>query len=224
MNATLNTFPPLQSMNSPRGLILGAIVLLHLGFLLLLSSGMGDRIREVLRPPAVMVVPPTQRELERLEPKPVTRVDIEHPLPWVPTPDEIPVIAEEPPQTAPRELASGEPPAVVSGVHGGSTVAPVISTPDIDPRIGLSEPLYPASEIRAEHTGTVVLSIYVLANGRVGDVRLDQSSGYPKLDESALREARKWRLKPGMRDGVPIPMWKQIPVTFQLQGAGSRRF
>ena len=54
----------------------------------------------------------------------------------------------------------------------------------------LTEPEYPVSEIRLGHEGTVWLSIEILPNGRVGHVRVDQSSGYVKLDESAVREAR----------------------------------
>jgi protein TonB len=93
--------------------------------------------------------------------------------------------------------------------------------PQIDPKQALSEPMYPSRAIREGWVGTVVLSVFVLENGRVGDVRLDQSSGYAELDSSALREARRWRLMPGSRDGIPTAMWKQIPITFQLK-PGSR--
>jgi protein TonB len=62
----------------------------------------------------------------------------------------------------------------------------------------------------------VLLAVLVLPNGRVGDVRVDRSSGFPKLDESAKREARLWRLTPGTRDGHPVQMWKQIPISFRL--------
>lgn len=63
----------------------------------------------------------------------------------------------------------------------------------------------------------MILSVYVLGNGRIGEVRIEQSTGYPGLDEAAAREARRWRFKPGTRDGVPAPMWKQVPITFQLR-------
>jgi protein TonB len=222
MNATLNTFPPFQSMNSPRGWILAAIVLLHCGFFYLLSSGMAVQIIEKLRPPSVLVIPTPERE-QLPQPVKQTIVNIDPVSLTVPPPDPIPSLPQEPnPETAPAAIIAPPPSAV--GTETPGPAAPVITAPDIDPRLGLSEPPYPASEIRAEHTGTVLLSIYVLENGRVGEVRLDQSSGYPKLDDSALREARRWKLRPGMRDGVPVAMWKQIPVTFQLQGAGSRRF
>ena len=221
MNATtINTFPPFQSMNSPRGWILAVIVLLHFGFFLVLSSGMGSRIVDAFRPPPIVVIP---TKPEPLPPEPNSKpvplkfdnTGLVVPKPELPT--DWPVTDE----TITGSIVEQRP---VIAAGDEVTRAPVISEPDFDPRIGFSEPAYPAAEIRAGHTGTVLISIYVLENGRVGDVRLDQSSGYKRLDESALREARRWRLKPGMRDGVPVAMWKQLPVTFRLQDSGSARF
>ena len=215
MSATINTFPPFQSMNSPRGWILAVIVLLHLGFFWLLSTSMGQEIIKVFRPPGVMVE--VQRE-EPVEPPPQPEKFMPEKLDqwriFVPQPDEPTYQVEEIKEII-RDTGGG-------GGSIGETREPVhvpsIAAPEIDPRIGLSEPAYPASEIRLEHTGTVLLSVYVLSNGRVGDVRLDQSSGWPKLDESALHEARHWRFKAGMQDGIPMAMWRQVPITFQLQG------
>jgi periplasmic protein TonB len=219
---TINTFPPFQAMNSPRGWILALIVLLHFGFFLLLSSGMGTQIIQALRPPSVMVVPPIEREV--VPPKPQVRqpVDLE-PVRrlYVPEPTPLP-LDEYIEETLPGSTI--EPTPSHGSTIGEATPEPIVTLPDIDPRIGLSEPSYPAAAIRAGQTGVVLLSIYVLEDGRVGDVRVDQSSGFQRLDDSALREARRWRLKPGMRDGVAVAMWKQIPVTFRLQSSGSARF
>ena len=83
---------------------------------------------------------------------------------------------------------------------------------------------FPFTRARVPHRGHPhgtrrhgVLSIEILPNGRVGTVRIDQSSGFLRLDASAAREARKWRMKPGTQDGIAIPMWKRVPVTFQLK-------
>ena len=62
----------------------------------------------------------------------------------------------------------------------------------------------------------MLLSLQILADGRVGEVKLDRSSGFPKLDESAMREAKRWRFVPGTSDGTPQAMWKQVPITFRL--------
>ena len=221
MHATMNTFPPFQSMNSPRGWVLAGIVLLHAGFFWLLSSGMAKTIVDVVRGPTEYVVIDTKRP----PPPPEREIHVDRILTpitlTIPAPDPIPL---DPESEAPAATVVDQPTASESaaGSAGPATPTPVIVQPDVDPRIGLSEPLYPASEIRAEHTGTVLLSVWVLENGRVGDVRLEQSSGWKKLDDSALREARRWRFKPGMRDGIAAAMWKQVPVTFQLQTDGTR--
>jgi protein TonB len=224
MYATLHTFPPLQAMNSPRSWILAAIVLLHLGFFALLSSGMGGPIIRAIQTTTVLISPPKPLDQETPQPpppkpQPINRVDDV----FVPEPPELPPMPMEQQESSALRADLASEPSL--GAAAGERMAdPIEFAPQVDPRLGLSEPYYPASEIRAGHTGTVLLSIYVLENGRVGDVRVLQSSGHPKLDESALREARKWRLRPGVRDGVPVAMWKEIPITFQLQGPGSRRF
>jgi protein TonB len=211
MSVTINTFPPVQSFNS-RSWALLAIVTLHLGFFWALTSGLSTRIIEQFKPPSKLVsidpIKPQRREKLPLPTGVATITDL-HPQP--PQPLSF-TIDEEP--AAPGDI--GLPiPIVGDGID--EPRKPVVVAPGIDPAIGLSEPSYPAGEIRQQHTGTVLLSVLVLANGRVGDVRTDQSSGYPRLDASAVREAREWRFKPGTSDGVPMVMWKQVPITFRLK-------
>ena len=85
-----------------------------------------------------------------------------------------------------------------------------------DPRRPLTQPPYPAEEIRAGNEGNADLEVYVLPNGRVGDARIARAAARA-LDESALDEAkRKWRLLPATRDGVPIAQWYRVRVVFKL--------
>ncbi|HLS81527.1 MAG TPA: energy transducer TonB, partial [Steroidobacter sp.] len=89
--------------------------------------------------------------------------------------------------------------------------------PRSDPRRPLSQPQYPPASRRAGEEGTVILEVLVLENGRVGDARIKQSSGYSRLDEAALREVKRtWRLRPGTENGKPVQMWGQFAVTFKL--------
>jgi protein TonB len=96
--------------------------------------------------------------------------------------------------------------------------APVPRTaPKSDSRRPLTQPEYPPSSRRAGEAGTVILEVYVLENGRVGEAKVKQSSGFPRLDEAAVREVkRSWRLVPGTENGKPVPMWGQFAVTFKL--------
>lgn len=211
MSTTVNTFPPLHLFDSPRSWFLACIVLLHVGFFWALNNGFSFS-KILLPPPHSQVVFLPQRP----EPAPTPTKQI---VDWIPTAPRLRL----PTPTLPNHVDERE--DAISGSSDPQPLPPIQrSTPEPQPTIvqpaipntGLSEPLYPASEIRAGHTGTVLLSVQVLENGRVGEVRLLQSSGFAKLDQSALREARKWRFVPGTRDGVPVVLWKHIPIKFEL--------
>jgi protein TonB len=208
---TVNSFPPIHTFDSPRSWFLAFIIILHIGFFWALSNGL--TFSDLRLPPPPFKVIDVESPTEPVPPPPNPVVNLKpisgSYVPPVPAPD---------PPYAPDEAISGTPdpqnPPPISRTV--SDPDPVVVEPAI-PRTGLREPLYPPSAIRAEHEGTVLLSLEVLENGRVGQIRLLQSSGYAKLDESALREARKWRFVPGTRDGRPVTLWKQVPVTFELQ-------
>ena len=84
----------------------------------------------------------------------------------------------------------------------------------------MSQPRYPSADTRLGNEGNVDVEVYVLPNGRVGDARIARSSGFERLDQSAVEEARRnWRLVPATRDGVPFPQWYKVRVTFKLTSA-----
>jgi len=218
MNATIvSSFPAMHSFRSPRGIALAFIVLLHVAFFFALSTGLGTQVVK-LTPTIFKVVdtprvqqPP--REIPRI-PVPnadLTRVESQF------TPKVPPIDSFDPPKDPPRLDKIGDGPRVPEHV----VPAPVVVPPEEDAAHQLSAPAYPAADIRANHAGTVIVRVQVLENGRIGDVELVQSSGFQRLDESALREAKRWRMKPGTRNGVPVVMWKEVPITFQLKDRGA---
>ena len=103
----------------------------------------------------------------------------------------------------------------------GSAVAlPTIVSARQDARHPLSQPRYPSPDIREGNEGNADVEVYVLPNGRVGDARIARSSGFERLDQSAIEEAkRNWRLVPATRDGVPFAQWYKVRVTFKLTNA-----
>lgn len=197
-----------------RGLVFLFIVLLHAGFFWALASGMSHRIVEVVLGPIEtrMIEEAPKPEDEPPPPPP----KIETPPPFVPPPEvaiEIPMDAA--PTTAIRQTTTQAP--VAQPPPAPPAPAVKATAPRSDPRRPLTQPEYPPSSRRAGETGTVILEVYVLENGRAGDVRVKQSSGFPKLDEAAVREVkRSWRLVPGTENGKPVPMWGQFAVTFKL--------
>ena len=80
--------------------------------------------------------------------------------------------------------------------------------------VNAPRPDYPY-EARSRHiTGSGVVIIAVDSNtGVATEVTLEQSTGNPILDDSAVSAFRRWRFKPG------APSRVRIPITFLLTGA-----
>jgi len=203
-----------SSFFTRRGLAFIAIALLHLGMFWALKSGMSHRLVDaVLGPIETRMIEEAPKPDEAPPPPPPK---IETPPPFVPPPDvsiEVPVDAA--PTNAIRQVTTTAP--VAQPPPQAAPVQRVTTAPKSDSRRPLTQPEYPPSSRRAGEAGTVILEVYVLETGRVGDARVKQSSGFPKLDEAALREVkRSWRLTPGTENGKPVPMWGQFAVTFKL--------
>jgi protein TonB len=209
MSATVHSFPAFKALGSPRSLIIAAIVLLHAAFFWSLTTGLSRSVLAIVpgriqakfieeaRPPA----PPPPRE-------PVIRPQ-EWPLP-VTNPPPLPAGALDDSHAILVDPVL--PPPALKEIPA----QPVVVLPQVDARRGISQPAYPAQDVRQGNEGTVTLSVYVLPDGKVGDVRLLMTSGFPRLDASALEEARHWRFLPGTENGTPVAMWKPLPVTFRL--------
>jgi protein TonB len=80
------------------------------------------------------------------------------------------------------------------------------------------KPQYTPDAMRAHVQGSVWLECIVLPDGSVGDVwvtrSLDQRFG---LDEEAIKAARQWRFRPGVRMGEPVPVIVTIELSFNLR-------
>jgi len=71
---------------------------------------------------------------------------------------------------------------------------------------------------RLGESGRVVVRVLIGTDGRAQDARIQQSSGYERLDRVALETARdRWRYVPGTRGGTPEAMWFNVPINFVLQ-------
>lgn len=80
-----------------------------------------------------------------------------------------------------------------------------------------AHPRYPMLARSRGEEGVVLLSAEVLANGKVGGLRIKRTSGYELLDQSALKAVKQWRFEPATRMGLSITVWVEIPVRFALR-------
>jgi protein TonB len=78
-------------------------------------------------------------------------------------------------------------------------------------------PSYPRKARRRGYEGIVMLKVLVDENGRVDDLMVLESSGYPILDRTALASVRKWLFEPGTEGGIKKKMWVKVPIRFDLK-------
>ena len=65
--------------------------------------------------------------------------------------------------------------------------------------------------------GRVVLRVLVSRAGSPAQVELRASSGFARLDESALETVRGWKFVPARRGEEPVEAWVLIPISFRLE-------
>jgi protein TonB len=78
-------------------------------------------------------------------------------------------------------------------------------------------PPYPDAAQRLGQEGLVLLKVGLSDVGRVQGVDLLRSSGYPILDEAALKAVRKWKFRPAKLGSVPVEAQVEVPIRFRIQ-------
>lgn len=111
---------------------------------------------------------------------------------------------------------SGLGPGSGGGTGGGAyRLGTGVSTPVLLREV---KPQYTSDAMRAKIQGIVWIECVVKADGTVGDVQVIRSlDSVFGLDQEAIRAARQWRFRPGIRMGEPVPVLITIELTFTLR-------
>ena len=83
--------------------------------------------------------------------------------------------------------------------------------------VSQTAPAYPAELRKAKIEGSVTVVCILDESGRVEDPRVENSSR-PEFEKPALDAIRKWRFRPGMKDGQPVRTYIRIPLRFRVGG------
>jgi periplasmic protein TonB len=214
--------------------IAGSVLVFHAAALWALQTGLVRRavelivpvemLTELISPPAPQVQAPPAPE----PPAPVkqpTPQKIQRATAPAPRPVAIAEPTPAPAPDAPTGIVSPQPPAPPMAVAAAGPPAP--PAPPAPPKIELPsssadylqnpKPVYPPLSKRLGEQGKVMVRVLITAEGTVQSATLAQSSGYTRLDESALAAVLKWRFVPGKRNGIAEAMWHQIPVNYVLE-------
>lgn len=172
---------------------------------------------------------PEPEPIPEPEPEPEPEA-IQEPPPPPPPPKPKPKPKPKPaPKPVPKQdlpvSETAQPPASPKGNAdvAAKPMAPQ-TTPDNKPRlIGTVDYLgrkpnaqYPRISQRRGESGRVVIRVLISPRGEVDEATVRASSGYERLDESALRAARSARFRPYTENGVAYPALADIPFDFVL--------
>lgn len=179
----------------------------------------------VITPPSVVgVLVAPEPEPAPPPPKPVPPPPKPEPKPVAPKPTPKPVAKPEPVREVapePVQQTAPAPPAPPSPPVQQATPAPEAPAPVTPPRTDAAHlnnpaPQYPALSRRLGEQGRVMLDVYILPDGSVGEIKLNRSSGFPRLDNAALQAVKTWKYVPAKRGDTAIPFWYVQPVSFVL--------
>lgn len=219
--------------------ILGAIILMHIGFVFALQSG----LQQQPAPPAgvpkeifvSLITPEQPKPVEvpkppRPEPKPEVKPKVKKAV----KPPPPPPVKKQPSEqaiTAPPEPPA--PPATPEPVEEVAATAPAEAAPPAAPPVpagparpklissGIEyvrppQPEYPAFSRRMREEGKVVMRVLVNEKGRPEQVEIQSSSGFARLDDAARKAALRAVFKPHIENGRAVAVFAIIPIKFQL--------
>jgi periplasmic protein TonB len=187
-----------SSFFTRRGVVVVAIIALHLFVVWALASGLARKVVEVIAPNIEADIveevkkedeppPPPPPEMER-PPVEVPPPEVSIDLPMETATTAIQDVTDKPPPPAPP------PPPRVAG-------SPAKMKSAVDP-----DQFYPPGAKRREEQGSPVVQACVGPNGRlVREPVITETSGFPELDGAAVKVAKANRYTPASENGSALP-------------------
>jgi protein TonB len=167
----------------------------------------GEVMAAVDLPPEVKI-PPAPEQIARPATPRVAAVEVSEDLTIAPTTFE---------DNSVENL--GPPPAVISTEDDRPEFIPYTVAPRLKNReevLALLREVYPRPLRAAGIGGTVLLWIYVNAEGDVQDARVAESSGYDGLDKAAKTVAAAMHFTPAMNRDRVTAVWLSQPILFEV--------
>lgn len=201
---------------SKRSLVFLGVIGLHVVLVWGLASGFAMKIVESVAPPIVTDLIEEKQEEEAPPPPPPPKMEV--PPVEVPPPVVDIQLPVEPSTTALSNVTDKPlpppPPPVVVQRPPVQKVSPGLNKRAQQPD---TEEYYPPSSKRLEEQGSAVVQACVGTNGRLQEAKVQESSGFPRLDEAAVKYAKALRYTPGTEDGKPVDACFAFRVTFKLR-------
>ena len=221
-----------------------SVVLLHVGFIYALYSGLLMRavelvipvmmVSQLLEPPQSKPAPPPPLPPSKQPPTPPAAVKqpskpavakapaVAAPLPMAiadPTPAVNAPLGATTPQPAPAPIAAPVAAAPVAAVGAVAPAAPAaVQLPSSDASyLQNPRPPYPPISRRLNEQGNTTVRVLIGADGQPQRAEIAKSSGFARLDDAAVNTVMRWQYVPGKRGGVAEAMWFNVPINWVLE-------
>ncbi len=197
-----------------RGVVLMAIIALHLFIFWALATGLAQRAMEVIAPPIQTDI--VEETAKKNEPPPPPPPEFQKPPVEVPPPDvtvDLPVATAQ--NTAITNVTSKHVDAAPPQPKAVNRQPPKIDTKHFPN----SEDFYPAASKRLGEEGAPTVKVCMGADGKPsGPPTIAQSSGSARLDAGALDLAKAGMryISAGTEDGKPVASCLEFRVKFQI--------
>jgi periplasmic protein TonB len=198
--------------SGPRGAALIAVILLHIVIVWGFYTGLAGKLVQKIIPPVEIAQIDKPKEVDKPPPPPPKLEEIK---PFVPPPEFLDIQQAPPPTNAITETTNVQraPPPVAPppAQHSRTNIA-------MDPRhpLHIGEEYYPDASKRAGEEGRCIVQMTVKADGTVAGEAIQQSSGFPRLDEACLKGVHGQRMKPASEDGKPVDTTVSLPIVWKL--------
>jgi periplasmic protein TonB len=199
-----------------RGAALIAVILLHVLIGYGFYTGLAGKLVQKIIPPVEIAQIDKPKDVDKPPPPPPKLEEVK---PYVPPPEFVDI------QAAPVETT-----AITQTTQVQQAPAPVQAAPApvqhtvvgarMDPKhpFNIGEEYYPDASKRANEEGRCIVLAHVAANGDIKEASIQQSSGFPRLDEACLKGVKGKRALPGMEDGKPVEGNFAFAIVWKLTG------
>src|SRR5215469_16022648 len=200
-----------------RGIVFLTIVALHVFIAWALATGLARRAIELVAPPIQTEV--VEEVKKEDQPPPPPPPQMERPPVEIPPPDVAIEVPQETQTTAIVDVTDKPVPKAPP-----PPPAPVAKKVQVAPRPGKgfpsSEDYYPPASKRLGEEGSANIHVCVGPNGKLTeDPTLAQTSGFPRLDEGAVKlaKAASGHYQPATEDGQPVAACTVFKIKFELR-------
>lgn len=205
------TYEQPSLFSGTRGIALIAVIILHIFVGWAFYTGLAGKLIQKVIPPVEIAQIDKPKEVDKPPPPPPKLEEIK---PFVPPPEFVDIQAPQQQTNAISQTTQVQ--------HVAAPTAPPVqhqmTNIGQDPKhpLHIGEDYYPDASKRAGEEGRCIVTMTVAADGRITNESIQQSSGFPRLDEACLKGVHGQRMKPATEDGKPVDKTVSLPIVWKL--------